>query len=282
MPALIDIQAAFGGSVLKGADDPDLAALVDGNGLTPAQRLSIHGNTALLTLTDALGATFPVVRALVGEAFFAQTARAFIRQAPPTSPVLSAYGAAFADFLTAYEPARALPYLPDVARLEWARQDALHAAEAAPVAHGTLAAIPSALFPQARAALHPSVRSVVSAWPVDRIWAMNQPDWPEHETVSLDEGGVTLLICRPSESVCMARADPGTLALLLALDRGETLEAAAGAATAASGEAGFDLTGALGLILSLGLLTDVAVPLGADVIDTARVPPLSQPETPPP
>ncbi|WP_299437823.1 DUF2063 domain-containing protein [uncultured Rhodospira sp.] len=260
MPGVAAIQEMIGRAVLSG-DEPALAALIDGRGLSPMQRIAIHRNNTLITLTEALGANFPVVKALVGEAFFAQTARAFIRRAPPDSPVLSHYGERFADFLAGFEPAAKLPYLADVARLEWARLGALYAADARPAAHDTLAAVPPSVLPMVRCAVHPSFRFVVSAWPVDRIWDMHQPGWDETETVSLDEGGATILICRPHDRVRMARADEGTLSLLFALDMGQTLETAAQAAT--RGSPGFDLTGALACVLSLGLLTEIAVPQSA-------------------
>lgn len=260
-PALADIQAALRAAVL-GGDSAALAPWIDGNGLDPAQRIAIHRNNTTVGLIDALEASFPVVRALVGEAFFAQAARAFVRAHPPIGPVLTAYGEGFADFLAAYEPAAGLPYLPDVARLERARLSAQTAASADPVAPEALSAIPSPLFAHARCSVHPSFRVVVSAWPVDRIWAMHQPDWPEGETVSLDEGPATVLLCRPDRTVRMARADRGTVSLLWALDMGQTLETAA-AAAAKEADAAFDLTAALGLALSLGLLTDVVVPRDA-------------------
>jgi hypothetical protein len=275
MATLAEVQRAFGGAVL-GDDDPTLAALIDGAGLTPEQRLGIHRNNALITLTEALGANFPVVKALVGEAFFTQAARAFIRAAPPASPVLSRHGEGFADFLATYEPAAALPYLPDVARLEWARLGALQAADARPASRQALAGVPPHLLPMARCAVHPSFRFVVSDWPVDRVWAMHQPGWPDGETVSLDEGGATILLCRPDDRILMARTDRGTLSLLFALDMGQTLETAAQAA--ARGHDGFDLTAALTCVLSLGLLTEIAIPRAAP--DDAPVSPISHPETP--
>ncbi|SDF05761.1 DNA-binding domain-containing protein [Rhodospira trueperi] len=274
MATLAEVQRAFGGAVL-GDDDPTLAALIDGAGLTPEQRLGIHRNNALITLTEALGANFPVVKALVGDAFFTQTARAFIRRSPPASPVLSRHGEGFADFLATFEPAASLPYLPDVARLEWARLGALQAADARPAPRETLAGVPPHLLPMARCAVHPSFRFVVSDWPVDRVWAMHQPDWPDGKTVSLDEGGVTILLCRPDDRVLMARADRGTLSLLLALDMGQTLETAAQAAARAHPD--FDLTAALTCVLSLGLLTEIAIPRTAS--DDAPVTPISRPET---
>src|SRR6202000_1958685 len=76
--------------------------------------------TALHGLVNALRLSCPTVDALVGEAFFDQAAQAFVQDHPPASAWLTGYGASFADFLDAYEPARDLPYLADVARFDFA------------------------------------------------------------------------------------------------------------------------------------------------------------------
>ena len=62
----------------------------------------------------------------------------FVREQPPRSPLLAIYGDEFADFIAAFEPARELPYLADVARLEAARTRAYHAADATPLDAGRL------------------------------------------------------------------------------------------------------------------------------------------------
>jgi hypothetical protein len=91
--------------------------------------LDIHRANALGGLVKALRLSLPTVEILVGEAFFEQSALTFAQARPPTSPWLTRYGAEFPAFLADYEGARALPYLPDVARLDLAieavGQDAL-------------------------------------------------------------------------------------------------------------------------------------------------------------
>jgi hypothetical protein len=101
-------------------------ALIAAGGIPAADRLQIHRNTMLTVLTNALALTYPAVEALVGAEFFAQTARDFIHGDPPRAALLTLYGAAFPDFLSLYGPVAGLPYLPDVARLEWALEQAAH------------------------------------------------------------------------------------------------------------------------------------------------------------
>ena len=117
---LRETQSRIANAVLDGKLDA-VAALVRADRLPSIERLRIYHNHTLTSLATALGDNFPVVRRLVGEDFFRAMARRFVVAQPPRDPCLSAYGVDFADFLERFEPARALPYLPDVARLEWLR-----------------------------------------------------------------------------------------------------------------------------------------------------------------
>jgi hypothetical protein len=119
MPDLAELQREFAAMLLSD-DAASMATLIADNGVAAAARLRIHRNTMITALEAALAISFPVVKALVGDEFFAQAARDFTLTAPPQAPLLSLYGGALPEFLASYEPASGLPYLPDVARLEWA------------------------------------------------------------------------------------------------------------------------------------------------------------------
>jgi len=62
-------------------------------------------------------------------------------------------------------------------------------------------------LPQASALL-------ASAYPVDRIWAANQPEATESEPIDLDQGGATLLIWREGVETLMERPGAGAWHLL--------------------------------------------------------------------
>ncbi len=130
-PARIS-EATFSAALLDPAR-PCPAGLVAWNGSDPAPRLAVYRNNVVASLIDALATTFPVVHQLVGTDFFRAMAAVFVRQAPPSSPVLARYGDGFAAFVRHFGPAAGLPYLADVACLEFARVRAYHAADATPV-----------------------------------------------------------------------------------------------------------------------------------------------------
>ena len=208
-----------------------------------AQRFAVYRNNVQHSLTRALAARFIVVEHLVGPAFFAAMARVHIAQNPPQSPVLLAWGGDFADFLDSFAPVAHLPFLGDVARLEYARGLAYHAADALPLDAEALAVAPPETL---RLALHPSVQLFTSAHPALQIWQAHQPGAARG---ALRAGPDHALIARaPDFSILTTALDPGTNAVLHALAAGETLAAAARHA---------EPTAALTLLLRHGLITAI-------------------------
>ena len=146
------------------------------NNATPVRRFAVHRNNVVAGLIGTLRARFPAVEKIVGEEFFAAMARVFVTATPPRTPVLTTYGDEFADFIAAFEPARELAYLADVARLEAARTRAYHAADAVPIDTNRFAALDPDAVSDIRVNLHPSAEIVRSRHPIVTIWAMNSSE----------------------------------------------------------------------------------------------------------
>jgi hypothetical protein len=251
MPLPPDLERDFAAALL-GDPAAALVAEVLGDGLAPTARLSIYRNHVFATLTEALQTTFPVVVRLVDERFFAYAANGYIRQHPPTSLCLFEYGESLGDFFAAFPACRHLEYLPDVARLEWAINRALHAEDAVSLDPRWLATVPPDEVGWLRLRLHPSVSLLESRWPLDRIWRANQPGADPETTVSLDSGGARLLVCRHDDGVIFRPLTPGAYRFLAVLAKGHDLEHAAWTAHATDSD--FDLTHALRELLDGELL----------------------------
>ena len=254
MPSLLELESSFGRALLGDAQ-PALLDVIAPDGLTPAARLRIYRNHVLVTLTDALGATYPVVCRLVDERFFRYAADRYIRANPPASPCLFEYGESFAEFLAAFGPCQHLEYLPDVARLEWAINRALHADDANAIDAARLGEIPADRIGSVTLALHPSVSFLSSPWLVDTIWRANQRDADPDATVSLDAGSVQLEVRRLGEDVVFRALDAPSYALRTALALGGSLESAAEAARRADPDV--DLPLALQQLLTDGIVTSI-------------------------
>lgn len=236
MPSLREAQLAFAGRVF-------------GVGHSVSPREQIYRNNVFISLTGALADVYPVVQRLVGEQFFAQLARRYIRAHPSRSGNLHDFGNAFPRFMLGMEELKDLPYLPDVAALEWACHEVFHGADAAPLDFSRLTNPENAKAP-----LHPAARLVASRYPVLAIWEANQAEEPG--LVDLDAGADWLVVLRREVQVEILRSTPGEFALLAALRDGMALGEACEAALAA--EPALDLPAAMGRFATHGLLTQGA------------------------
>jgi hypothetical protein len=225
MLTLAELQSRFRDTVL-GADAEHLKDAVADDRLGFANRLNVYRNNTMLLLREALAENFPVTYQIVGEDFFASLARAFVKTHPPRSSCLFEYGDGFADFIDTFPGIESLPYLSDVARLDWAQDRALHAADVMPVSASDLSKVSADDYGRLVFALHPATHVVTSSYPLHAIWALHQPQANSDETVKLDSGGEAVLITRPHADVCVSRLLPGEDVFIERLDAGCSLEAA--------------------------------------------------------
>ena len=226
------------------------------NGSDPTQRLAVYRNNVVSSLVRALADTFPVVRELVGPEFFDAMAALFVRAHPPCSPVLTDYGDDFPGFVADFEPARHLGYLADVARLERARVQAYHAADAEAISAGAIAerlAAPDDL-PQARLRLHPSLAVLRSPHAIVSLWAAHQ-GLGEISQVDPNRAECALVL-RADDDAAVLQIDATTACFVQHLADGATLAEAAEAASDAAADAAFDLGASLGLLIRHGAIVD--------------------------
>jgi hypothetical protein len=218
---LADRQRAFAGALLD-AGWPAPLGLVGPDGEPSPKRFAVYRNNVVVGLIDALQANFPAVVRIVGADCFRAMARAFIAGQPPVSPILLDYGAAFPDFVAAFEPAAALPYLADVARIERAWLEAYHSPERTPLAPALLAAVPIEAVSDLGLDLHPSLRIVRSRFPALTIWRMNIGNGVPGP-VDLDGGGEDGLVLRPAADVEVRAMPSGGAELVATLAGGGSL-----------------------------------------------------------
>ncbi|HEU0220805.1 MAG TPA: DNA-binding domain-containing protein [Paracoccaceae bacterium] len=215
-----------------------------------AGRFRVYRNNVAASLAGALAATYPAVQALVGPEFFRGTAREFTRRHPPRSPVLIEYGEGFPAFLAEFPPAGSVPYLADVARLEWAWLRAFHAADAEPARAQMLAGLPPAALLATRLRPHPSAHCLASAFPIVSLWREVTGRAPQ---TALDLGrGETALILRPAYEVQVERLEPPQARLAQGILAGRSL------GEIAETFAGEDLGRALAWVFGLGLVAGLA------------------------
>ena len=250
MRGLPVLQRDFAAGIMDAGAAP---AVIRADGLSAARRLQVYRNNVLASLTDVLEAIHPVVAKLVGDGFFQYAAHEFIHRNPSRSGDLHDFGSTFSGFLQEFPPAQQLPYLGDVARLEWLYHEVYHAAEQAPLDFEALARVPPDRYEDLCFDLHPAVRLLHSPYPLLRIWQTNQDDYDGDQQVSLDAGATRLLIVR-REEVEFHELPQGEFVLLEHLATGDRLATAAAAAAAT--DDGFDLDTSLTRQVSNQVLAD--------------------------
>lgn len=272
---LADQQGAFAALLLDTAGGDHTALVVDDTqALTtlfrgPASRsrrgLAAYRNNVLGNWRHALAATYPVCARVLGGARFALASDRYAADGRSHSGDLNAYGEDFADFLASWPAVQELPYLPDLARLEWDVQTAYYAADAAPF---DVAALAAALAPASdgdgspaiapecwRFPLAPACRLRVSPFPLAAIWQAHDahPDDAAVPPVPFTSGPHHALVCRSHGRVTVRPISAGEAAFLDALAVDQPLPAAIAAGLASAAD--FDAPATLCAMVTTGVLS---------------------------
>ncbi|WP_342078745.1 DNA-binding domain-containing protein [Yoonia sp. SS1-5] len=232
-------QSAFRAAVLD-PQQPAPTGLQNPDGVPATKRFDVYRNNVAVSLSEALETAFPVIRKLVGDPFFRAMAGVYLRKHPPRSPLMMFYGDAMPQFLGRFPPAKTLPYLPDIARLELAMRHAYHAADATPIAADALGALTPDALMGARLLLAPAVRALSSAHPIHGIYRANTTDDADRPIMQAE----AVLITRPGFDPEIHHVTPAAATFITALTDGQSL----GQAMTTAGDM-LDLGEILGLLL---------------------------------
>jgi hypothetical protein len=263
MLMLDDLQRSFA-RALNGNRDADFFALISDEGINPAARFSIYHTNVTARLTAALVSTYPVVCALVDRGFFDYAADAFIRRTLPASSFLDEYGEEFPSFLETFPPTAEIPYLSDVARLEWHISRVVRSAtHPVPLVTTLTKALERCIQAGIDAShihlwLAPNVRFQSSRYAIDRIWKMHQGEAPI-DGLCLGNAGVNLQVSG-GDRLCIANLHPSAWAFRSQLGCGASLNAAFLSATAMCAD--FDCTLEIAALLNEGCIVEVTVSTG--------------------
>lgn len=219
MPSLRELQAGFAGALL----DPAAGRAAPGiraNGVSPAGRLRVYRTSVFENYRKALAATYPAVLAVVGAGCFDHLAAEYSVRYRSRSGDVGAHGVHFPEFVERHALVAGLPYLGDLARLEWAIDECFYEAEQPPIALDALALVCDEDYGQLRFLLAPSCRLLVSRFPVHRIWNLCREPAGSGAAVDLAEGGAALLVRRVGFEVLAEPLAPAEHAMLDALRSG--------------------------------------------------------------
>ncbi len=242
MLVLNDDLADFARTILRG-EEPSSRIDKSYQNYSVDIAIEVYRNNYRGNLHDTLAGAYPVIEQLVGKDFFRLLTRQFIGQHLSRSGNLHHYGAEMTDFVAAFEPAQGLPYLPDVAALEWACHCAYFADDAATLDLGKLAQIPPKQYPDMILHVHSACHLVRSRYPITAIWHAHQPGASSDFKIDLDSASSNALVSRKNDVASVSELTEADAAWLQGIQAGTPL----GEATAATLEhyPNFDLQAAL-------------------------------------
>jgi hypothetical protein len=190
MPALLELQRSMRAQLLG----------------APDELMAIYRNTVTSTLLNALQLSYPAVQRIVGAEFFEAATGEFIAAHAPRSAYLNDYGGELSGFLAAFEPAQSLPYLPEVAQVEWAVNRALHAPDRAGLDLQRLATLDESMRARVRLRVHPGVSLLRLRYPADAIWrAVLDQDSAAMAAIELKGAPVHVLVERSAHGTVVQR-----------------------------------------------------------------------------
>ena len=215
----------------------------------------------------ALSAAYPVLTQLVGAESFEHLAHALWHAHPPVRGDLAQWGDALPAFVAASDQLVDVPYLCDVAHVEWALHHCASRADRAALSD-TYALLTCADPAHLRLLLSPGCAVVQSAWPVVSIVTAHQTgtlsdasNLPDLSTVSdkLRSGqGESAVVWRYHYQPRVREARPGEADFLLALLAGRSL------AESLPDDSPLQFGAWLTLAISSGLLLGVEMPPAED------------------
>lgn len=223
MLSLDNLQKTIARSVL-GRAPFGLSPLIQAGRFDPYGRLRVYQNNTRASLTSTLMGVFPVTTQLVDERYFRYAASEFVRLNPPREPRLVRYGTEFPPFLRTFERLQEMPFVSEVARLEWAIAEALDAPSRPARTLADLDVDVEGTTPEL--VLQPSLRLLVSHWPVLSIWAAHQQGHNPSEIDPSQREAERIALWRQGDSVRFAKLSSTEFAFRHALQTGRDLDKA--------------------------------------------------------
>ena len=254
MRELAALQAQFGAGLDARVAQAGALELFFGEAEQLRQRLGVYRGNVKASAAKAMAAAYPVIEKIVGAEFFSGLASEYQSRFPSVDGDLNQYGGAFAAFLAEFTPAKEIPYLADVARLEWQVHRAHYAADPGLFDPARLASVPPEHQLQLHPRLHPACHVLQSAYPIARIWQVHRDTFSGKFEVDFSGGPTNVLVYRPRFRVEVAQISDAEAAFLGTALEAQTLEAALTAAQLR--DASFDLGRSLLGWVELSVIVD--------------------------
>lgn len=184
MQSLHDLQSQFVHDLIHNSEDIFLY-IRSSEKLSAKEHLAIYQSSIFGAKQKVLNEIYTVCNKLVGEEFFIAMINEYIPTTISRAPDIADYGADFSDFIADFQPAKSLPYLADVARLEWAWHRIFYARPLQEIDFQKLAECYQNSGDKIIFSLPLDSFLIFSPYPIHQIWEVNQNSYTGDQTVLL-------------------------------------------------------------------------------------------------
>lgn len=155
------------------------AHIVDAPPLPVPARLDIYRNAYRARLIDALGDTYPILHAVLGDEVFVALGEAFVTAQPSVHRSIRWYGRELPAFLGQCPPYAEQAILAELALFEWTLAEVFDSADAESLPRAAFSAIAPAAWGELTFAFHPALRRLHLQCNTVAVWqAMSREETP--------------------------------------------------------------------------------------------------------
>lgn len=205
-PDLAEAGVEDGGTAEKPAGPtPGTRIELNPQGGEPGEaRLEVYAGGYPARIAESLKESYEAVRHILGEGVFLKVAYAYADTRPSESYDLGLAGRRFPDFLKGARVTEKLPFLPDLARLEWKVAESFHAYDAPPMDTALLAGFSPEDWENLVFDFRPSAALFGSAWPVVDLWRARRTPIAEFDVDVANRPQNALIVRSGFKVVCEA------------------------------------------------------------------------------
>ena len=264
MSALANYQEQFFSSLVNEPAEELLSQIAchsDDQASEAALRMAVYQNNYAHSLREALKDSYPVVLRLVGDDFFHALAMEFIQNQPPLKASLQTYGLDFIQFILEHPQCEPLPFLADIAQIEYLYIQCFHAPEHEAINLNHLIAEEENDLPNVQFVAHPNVYLIASDYPALDIWYANLEE--EVAEINLDECVASRILVYRNDELQVETVQLNDLAYQFCLNliAGQTISEAWENLLSSTSQPleDDDLNGMLTYFLGLGIFTGLSI-----------------------
>jgi len=186
------------------------------------ERLSVYAEAYFSRLLEVLGNDFSTTRKALGDEF-PKVCAAYLELHPSRSPNIENIGARFPTFLRAYPRTSEIPYVHDIADLEWRKIEAFYAPDSEKINLNSLQGTPESAWPGATFEIDPSVRLMSFDYPIDSLCEIDDDEKFEMAKESLKKERIFVLIQKQNDWPVVKRVEQNQYLVITSIREGRNL-----------------------------------------------------------